>query len=79
LDEDTEKALASLARTTGMTISEILKRGVSALENAVTETDFRKPYEIYRRLELGGDEQTRAAARDAKAAVRERIREKHGR
>jgi Ribbon-helix-helix protein, copG family len=79
LDEETEKALARLTRATGMSISEILKRGVSSLEATVSEQGFRKPWDIYRALELGSGGAAKAPARDAKAAVRERIRKKHGR
>jgi len=78
LDEETEKALARLTRATGMSISEILKRGVSSLEATMTEHGFRKPWDIYRTLELGSGGCAKAPARDAKAAVRERIRKKHG-
>jgi hypothetical protein len=79
LDNETEKALARLTRNTGMSISEILKRGVSSLEARVTENGFRKPWEIYSKLELGSGGYSRAPARAAKAAARERIRNKHGR
>ena len=79
LDDETEKALARLARTTGMSISEILKRGVSSLEAKVAEKGFRKPWEVYSKLEVGSGGYARAPARAAKAAARERIRSKHGR
>jgi hypothetical protein len=79
LDDETEKALARLARTTGMSISEILKRGVSSLEDTVVEKGFRKPWQIYSKLELGRGGYARAPARSAKTAARERIRKKHGR
>jgi hypothetical protein len=79
LDNETEKALARIARTTGMSISEILKRGVSSLEASVAERGFRKPWEVYSKLELGSGGYARAPARAAKAAARERIRSKHGR
>lgn len=79
LDDETEKALARLARATGMSISEILKRGVSSLEAAVAEKGFRKPWEIYSKIELGSGGYARAPARAAKTAARERTRSKHGR
>ena len=79
LDDETEKALARLARATGMSISEILKRGVSSLEATVAEKGYRKPWELYSKLALGSGGYARAPARSAKAAARERIRSKHGR
>jgi len=79
LDNETEKALTRLARTTGMSISEILKRGVSSLEATVAEKGFRRPWEVYSKLDLGTGGYARAPARSAKPAARERIKGKHGR
>lgn len=78
LDEDTEKMLAKLTKMTGLSISEVLKRGVFAYRAKALEESTRKPYEIYRQLDLGPGGYARAPARDAKAAVAEIIRKKHG-
>lgn len=77
LDEDTEKALMKLTRMTGLSISEVLKRGVFAYKAAALEKTTRKPYEIYQQLDLGDGGYALAPARDAKEAVRDILRKKH--
>ena len=79
LDEDTEKTLAMLTRMTGLTISELLKRCVFAYRSKVLEKTARKPYEIFRQLDLGSGGYARAPAKNAKTAVGDIIRKKHGR
>ena len=78
LDDDTEKTLAMLTRMTGLTISELLKRGVLAYRSKALEETARKPYEIFRQLDLGSGGYARAPARKAKTAVAGVIRNKHG-
>jgi hypothetical protein len=79
LDAEAEHALASLTRSTGLSISEILKRGLMAYkqqaQNAPAE---RAPYELFRQLDLGPGGYARAAAKDAKAAIKAAIARKHG-
>lgn len=77
LDDDTEAALAKLTRMTGLSVSEVLKRGVMAYRAKAMEESARHPYEIYRNLDLGSGGYSRAPARDAKRAVAEILREKH--
>ncbi|MDH3692795.1 MAG: ribbon-helix-helix protein, CopG family [Gammaproteobacteria bacterium] len=79
LDEDTEKTLAKLTRMTGLSVSEVLKRGVLAYRAKALKETARKPYDIYRQLDLGKGGYARAPARDAKAAVADIIKKKHGR
>lgn len=79
LDEETEKALTRLTRVTGLSISEVLKRGVLAYQAKALQQSASKPYDIYRKLDLGGGGYARAPARDAKSAVAEIIRKKHRR
>ena len=79
LDAEAEHALTALTRSTGLSISEVLKRGLMAYkqqaQNAPAE---RAPYELFRRLDLGPGGYARAPARAAKSAVREVIARKHG-
>jgi hypothetical protein len=79
LDEDTEATLARLRRATGMSISEVLKRGLKAYEQLALQEREVRPYEIYKRLDLGKGGWALAPASDAKHAVREAIRRKHSR
>ena len=79
LDADTEQLLQKLRRRTGLSISEVLKRGVRAYsENAIREP-AATPYEIFRKLDIGPGGSAVAPARDAKKAVREVIARKHRR
>ncbi|MEP7248064.1 MAG: ribbon-helix-helix protein, CopG family [Gammaproteobacteria bacterium] len=78
LDAEAEHALASLTRATGLSISEILKRGLMTYkqqaQNAPAE---HAPYELFRQLDLGPGGYARAAAKDAKVALRSVIARKH--
>lgn len=79
LDDETEKALIRLTRITGLSISEILKRGVLAYQSQALQQSASKPYDIYRKLELGSGGYAQAPARDAKTAVADIIAKKHRR
>jgi hypothetical protein len=79
LDEDAEATLAKLRKATGMSISEVLKRGLEAYERHCLQEGSVRPYEIYQRVELGKGGWALAQSSDAKRAVREAIRCKHGR
>ena len=79
LDAEAEHALAALTRSTGLSISEVLKRGLMAYkEHAQNAPAERAPYELFRRLDLGPGGYARAAAKNAKDAVRTVIARKHG-
>lgn len=77
LDQHTERTLQRLRKETGLTISEVLKRGVDAYaeRNAVAQT----PYDIYERIALGSGGWAHAPATDAKRQLRELIARKHRR
>jgi predicted CopG family antitoxin len=79
LDDDAEKTLQRLRNVTGLSISEVLKRGLSAYEIQALEQTTRKPYDIYRELDLGDGGYAIAPAREAKSAVAGAIRRKHKR
>lgn len=75
LDEETERILHRLRRTTGLSISEVLKRGVQAYsEHGVTEP--AAPYEVFRKLDLGKGGYAKAPARETKGAIRKVIARK---
>lgn len=76
LDDEAEKALAMLRKSTGLSISEVLKRGLQAYAQRAQGEGEVRPYEIYRRLELGAGGWSIAPARDAKRNVREAVRRK---
>lgn len=76
LDETTEKTLARLRKATGLSISEVLKRGLQSYEQRTQQGGAVRPYDIYRRLELGKGGWSIAPASDAKRAVSDAIRRK---
>lgn len=80
LDDAAESTLAALRQRTGLSISEVLKRGLHAYAVAVRATTApATPYEVYRRLDLASGGDAIAPASQAKAAVAEVIRRKHRR
>ncbi|MGA7982423.1 MAG: hypothetical protein WCA32_19655 [Chromatiaceae bacterium] len=79
LDDEAEKTLGQLRNLTGLSISELLKRGLHAYEAQATKEAGRKPYDIYRELDLGPGGYASAPAREAKTAVADVIRRKHRR
>ena len=79
LDEEAEKTLGRLRSLTGLSISEVLKRGLYAYEAEASKQAERKPYDIYRALDLGPGGYASAPAREAKSAVAQAIRRKHKR
>jgi len=79
LDDETEKTLERLRNVTGLSISEVLKRGLSAFEAQAMEQVDRKPYDVYCKLDLGEGGYATAPARQAKSTVVDAIRRKHKR
>jgi len=57
----------------------VLKQGLTVYEAQALEQASRKPYDIYRELDLGGGGYASAPAREAKSAVAALIRRKHNR
>lgn len=79
LDAEAEKTLLRLRNMTALSISEILKQGLSAFEKQAMEQAHRKPYDIYRELDLSEGGYAIAPAREAKSAIADAIRRKHPR
>jgi len=68
-DERTERTLQKLRRDTGLTISEVLKRGLEA--DAAQGATAQTPYDVYRDIALGDGGWALAPARDAKRWLRD--------
>jgi hypothetical protein len=79
LDDEAESTLERLRRITGLSISEVLKRGLAAYETQALAETSRRPYDIYRELDLGPGGYAAVPARAAKSRVADAIRRKHGR
>ncbi|MBK5937710.1 ribbon-helix-helix protein, CopG family [Halochromatium roseum] len=79
LDEEAEETLERLRNLTGLSISDVLKRGLSAYESEATSQAQRSAYEIYAEFDLGEGGYALAPATEAKRAVKDAIRRKHPR
>lgn len=79
LDEEEERVLEELVRRTKLPVSEVLRRGLLALEREATETAPRSPYEIYRELDLGPGGYANRPSTESRRGAREAISRKHGR
>ena len=74
LDDEAERTLASLTRMTGLSISEVLKRGLMAYrQQALNGPAARTPYGLLCQLDLGPGGYARAPAREAKSAIKAAI------
>lgn len=78
LDAAAESKLEEACKRTGLSISEVLRRGIEAYAASLDEV-AETPYEVFSRLDLGPGGYAVAPARQAKEAVARAIREKHGR
>jgi len=79
LDDEAEDTLSKLRKTTGLSISEVLKRGLQAYVQRAELQVATRPYDVYRHLDLGTGGWSLAPAADAKRAVKEAVRRKIGR
>ena len=79
LDDEAERTLAEVRNRTGLTVSEVLRRGLHAYAAATLDAATESPYEAYRRLDVGAGGYAGVAARDAKAAVATAVAAKHRR
>ena len=77
LDDDAEATLSVLCNQTGLSISEVLKRGLQAYAALVPKvTSAETPYEIFSRLDLGPGGYAIAPAKNAKKAAAQAISKK---
>ena len=76
LDDETERTLEEIRRTTGLSISEVLKRGIQAFRKEVSRRTFPAPFEIYRELDLGPGGYAMAPSTDVGRGVRGALRKK---
>jgi len=76
LDDDTEKVLAEIVKLTGLSVSAAMKKGLTVLRNEVTREAQRRPYDVYKELDLGPGGYAIAPATRTRAGVRAAIRRK---
>lgn len=79
LDDDTERLLSRIMQTTGISISTAFKKGLRALQSELGKEKSRRPYAIYKELDLGPGGYAIASSSDTKKAVKDAIKRKLGR
>ncbi|HEX3582677.1 MAG TPA: hypothetical protein VH087_13000 [Thermoanaerobaculia bacterium] len=79
LDDEAERALKEVQATTGLPISEVLKRGLHAIRDEVTRTAAQTPWDIYQVLDIGPGGYSRFTSTNAKRDVRAALKKKLGR
>ncbi|MCY3546810.1 MAG: hypothetical protein OXH51_11265 [Gemmatimonadetes bacterium] len=78
MDDASEATLADLQRRTGLSISEVMRRGLRAYERELDADITRRPYEVYQSLGLPREgESALAPAAKAKEAIADVIRKRH--
>ena len=78
-DDETDQALARVCDATGDSPSNVLKKGVLALAKAVDRKKSARPFDLYRKLDLGPGGYALGPARNAKQIVRALVKRKHRR
>lgn len=76
LDDEAEAALLHITRATGLPISQALKRGLRSLQAEVVRESNRRPYDVYRELEVGPGGYAIAPSTDTRGGVTKALRRK---
>ena len=79
LNPDAEQALRQIVRTTGLSVSGALNRGLLVLREDLARYASRTPHDVYARLDLGPGGYAIAPSSDTRRGVRKAIRKKLGR
>lgn len=79
LDAEEERLLAEIVRRTKLPVSDVLRRGLRALEKESLETAPRSPFEIYEQLDLGPGGYANRPATESSRGAREAILKRHHR
>lgn len=79
LDEEAEQTLARLRKLTGLSMSEVFKRGLVAYKREALSEASHSRFELFGRLDLGPGGYAEAPARRAKRSIAAAIRKKHRR
>ncbi len=77
LDDEAERLLREIRRQTGTTVSGALKRGLEVAARELRERSTTvRPYELYRRIDLGDGGYANGPARTAKSLIASTLRAK---
>jgi hypothetical protein len=76
LDDENEATLQQLREATGLPISEVLKQGLRSLERQVRDASRQRPYDLYKRLDLGPGGYASAPSTETRRGVTVALRKK---
>jgi hypothetical protein len=76
LDEEAEAALRQIREATGLPISEALKQGLQSLRKQVRDELQRRPYDVFRQLDLGPGGYAIAPSTETRKGVATALRKK---
>ena len=76
LDAEAERLLSEIRRETGTTVSGALKRGLEVAARELRERARVRPYEVFRRIDLGEGGYAHGPARSAKKLLAATLRKK---
>lgn len=79
MDEESEKLLAQVCKSTGWTASEALKRGLRALDRSLAAAPARTAWDIYAALDLGSGGYASGPSTESRAAARAAIQRRAAR
>jgi hypothetical protein len=79
LDDEAEAALKEILETTGLPISEALKRGLRVLQTHVRQEAARTPFSVFKALDLGPGGYASAPSTEVRRGVRRALARKHRR
>jgi hypothetical protein len=79
LDDEAEAALRQIRETTGLPITEALKRGLRSLLEDVRSEVKRTPYDIYKELDCGPGGYAIGPSTETRRGVTAALRKKLGR
>jgi hypothetical protein len=76
LDAEAEAALQQIREATGLPISEALKQGLQSLRQRVRDESGRRPYDLFRQLDLGPGGYATVPSTDVRRGVAVAVRKK---
>ena len=76
LDDEAEAVLQQIRDVTGLPISEALKQGLQSLKQRVGKESGRRPYDLYRQLDLGSGGYAVAPSTETRRGVATALRRK---
>ena len=76
LNEDDERRLEEICRSTGLTISGAVRRSLRALEEQLGRVAMPTPYDLYSELDLGPGGYAKAPSTSTREAAKQAIERK---